>query len=92
MAVAEALALIEAARKRPALDALAARVGYAPHHFHRLFKRATGVTPAAYARGLKARARGGGTDRGAACDRGDLRGRLFGAEPLLRSTARRGSA
>jgi AraC family transcriptional regulator of adaptative response/methylated-DNA-[protein]-cysteine methyltransferase len=29
-------------------------VGYAPHHFHRLFKRATGVTPAAYARGLKA--------------------------------------
>ena len=29
--------------------------GYAPHHFHRLFKRATGVTPAAYARALRAR-------------------------------------
>ena len=37
------------------LDALAAAVGYAPHHFHRLFKRDTGVTPAGYARGLRAR-------------------------------------
>ena len=45
---------LEAAEEAPSLDALAARVGYAPHHFHRLFKRATGVTPAAYARGLKA--------------------------------------
>jgi AraC family transcriptional regulator of adaptative response/methylated-DNA-[protein]-cysteine methyltransferase len=34
----------------PALEDLAAAVGYAPHHFHRLFKRATGVTPAAFAR------------------------------------------
>ena len=37
----------------PALEQLAAAVGYAPHHFHRLFKRATGVTPAAYARGKR---------------------------------------
>ncbi|MDB5694583.1 MAG: bifunctional DNA-binding transcriptional regulator/O6-methylguanine-DNA methyltransferase Ada [Sphingomonas bacterium] len=36
------------------LDLLAAHVGYAPHHFHRLFKRATGVTPAAWARGVRA--------------------------------------
>lgn len=35
------------------LEALAASVGYSPHHFHRLFKRATGVTPAAYARGKR---------------------------------------
>ena len=56
LAVAEAIRLIEAAEDAIALDALAARVGYAPHHFHRLFKRATGVTPAAYARGLRARA------------------------------------
>jgi AraC family transcriptional regulator of adaptative response/methylated-DNA-[protein]-cysteine methyltransferase len=55
VAVAQAVALIEAAEDAPSLDALAAEVGYAPHHFHRLFKRATGVTPAAYARGLKAR-------------------------------------
>ncbi|MBA4048049.1 MAG: bifunctional DNA-binding transcriptional regulator/O6-methylguanine-DNA methyltransferase Ada [Sphingomonas sp.] len=56
VAVAEAIRLIEAADEIVNLDQLAARVGYAPHHFHRLFKRATGVTPAAYARGLRARA------------------------------------
>lgn len=56
VAVAEAIQVIEAAEEAINLDQLAARVGYAPHHFHRLFKRATGVTPAAYARGLKARA------------------------------------
>jgi len=54
IAVARAVALIEAAEDLLALDELAAQVGYAPHHFHRLFKRATGVTPAAYARGLRA--------------------------------------
>ena len=54
IAVAQAVALIEAAEEVIRLDALAAQVGYAPHHFHRLFKRATGVTPAAYARGLMA--------------------------------------
>jgi AraC family transcriptional regulator of adaptative response/methylated-DNA-[protein]-cysteine methyltransferase len=54
VAVAEAVALLEAAEAPLGLDELAARVGYAPHHFHRLFKRATGVTPAAYARGLRA--------------------------------------
>ncbi|WP_431471127.1 bifunctional DNA-binding transcriptional regulator/O6-methylguanine-DNA methyltransferase Ada [Sphingosinithalassobacter sp. LHW66-3] len=55
IAVAQAVALIEAAEAPLPLDELARRVGYAPHHFHRLFKRATGVTPAAYARGLRAR-------------------------------------
>ncbi|MDQ2879102.1 MAG: methylated-DNA--[protein]-cysteine S-methyltransferase, partial [Pseudomonadota bacterium] len=54
IAVARAVALLEAAEELVGLEELAARVGYAPHHFHRLFKRATGVTPAAYARGLKA--------------------------------------
>ena len=54
IAVARAIALIEAADELVALDTIAACVGYAPHHFHRLFKRATGVTPAAYARGLMA--------------------------------------
>ncbi|WP_448665211.1 bifunctional DNA-binding transcriptional regulator/O6-methylguanine-DNA methyltransferase Ada [Sphingomonas sp. CJ20] len=55
VAVARAVALIEGAEEAPGLEALAAAVGYAPHHFQRLFKRATGVSPAAYARGLKAR-------------------------------------
>jgi AraC family transcriptional regulator, regulatory protein of adaptative response / methylated-DNA-[protein]-cysteine methyltransferase len=39
----------------PALEALALAVGYAPHHFQRLFKRATGVTPAAFARAERAK-------------------------------------
>ena len=54
-AVAAALKLIESAEEVPSLDELAEQVGYAPHHFHRLFKRDTGVTPAAYARGLRSK-------------------------------------
>jgi AraC family transcriptional regulator of adaptative response/methylated-DNA-[protein]-cysteine methyltransferase len=64
IAVAEAVALLEAAEDPVGLDELAARVGYAPHHFHRLFKRATGVTPAAYARGLRARRAAQALDQG----------------------------
>jgi len=55
IAVAKAVALLEAAEDAVTLDTLADHVGYAPHHFQRLFKRATGVTPAAYARSLRAR-------------------------------------
>ncbi|MFL6856576.1 MAG: bifunctional DNA-binding transcriptional regulator/O6-methylguanine-DNA methyltransferase Ada [Allosphingosinicella sp.] len=55
-AVEAALKLIETAETPPGLDALAARAGYSPFHFHRLFKRATGLTPAAYARARRARA------------------------------------
>lgn len=54
-AVAKALALIEGAEEPLQLEELADAVGYAPHHFHRLFKRDTGITPAAYARGLRAK-------------------------------------
>ncbi|MGL4314032.1 MAG: bifunctional transcriptional activator/DNA repair enzyme AdaA, partial [Sphingomonas sp.] len=54
VAVARAIEIIEAAEDGLSLEMVAEQVGYAPHHFHRLFKRATGVTPAAYARGLKA--------------------------------------
>ena len=53
-AVARAVTLIEQAEEPPSLDALAAAVGYAPHHFQRLFKRDLGVSPAEYARGLRA--------------------------------------
>ncbi|WP_342658389.1 helix-turn-helix domain-containing protein [Sphingomonas sp. NY01] len=51
-AVARAAAMLARDGAVP-LDRLAQAVGYAPHHFHRLFKRATGVTPAAYARALR---------------------------------------
>jgi len=54
-AVAKAVRLIEAGEGLPVLDTLAAQVGYAPHHFHRLFKRDMGVTPVAYARALRAK-------------------------------------
>lgn len=52
-AVAAALKWIGQRDAPPSLAALAAHVGYAPHHFHRLFKRITGVTPATYARKLR---------------------------------------
>jgi len=54
-AIEAAIKFIEGSEELPSLDAIAAVAGYAPHHFHRLFKRATGVTPAAYARALRAR-------------------------------------
>jgi AraC family transcriptional regulator of adaptative response/methylated-DNA-[protein]-cysteine methyltransferase len=54
-AMTRALALIESNETPPSLDSLAEAVGYSPFHFHRLFKRATGVTPADYARGLRAK-------------------------------------
>ncbi len=53
-AVAKAVRLIEQAEEPPALAELAAAVGYAPHHFQRLFTRDVGVSPAQYARGLRA--------------------------------------
>jgi len=40
-------------RGRPQLAELAAAVGYSPSHFQRVFKRATGLSPAAYARALR---------------------------------------
>ncbi len=55
VAVRQAVRLIEQAEEPPRLDALAAAVGYAPHHFQRLFTRDMGVSPAAYARALRAR-------------------------------------
>jgi AraC family transcriptional regulator of adaptative response/methylated-DNA-[protein]-cysteine methyltransferase len=54
-AVARAVKLIEAAEGAPSLAGLAAAVGYAPHHFQRLFKRDLGVSPAEYGRGLRNR-------------------------------------
>jgi AraC family transcriptional regulator of adaptative response/methylated-DNA-[protein]-cysteine methyltransferase len=54
-AVAKAARLIEQAEEAPSLAELAEAVGYAPHHFQRLFKRDLGVSPAGYARGLRSR-------------------------------------
>jgi AraC family transcriptional regulator, regulatory protein of adaptative response / methylated-DNA-[protein]-cysteine methyltransferase len=54
-AIARAAALVEQAQVAPTLFELASSVGYAPHHFQRLFKRALGVSPAQYARALRAK-------------------------------------
>ncbi len=47
--VSQACRRIEVAEEEPALSALAEKAGLSPHHFHRVFKRVTGVTPKAYA-------------------------------------------
>ena len=54
-AVAAAVRLIERAEEPPSLAELADAVGYAPHHFQRIFKRDLGVSPAEYARALRKR-------------------------------------
>jgi len=48
-------AAIDAIRsgESPTLDELGAITGYSPTHFSRVFKRATGLSPAAYARALR---------------------------------------
>jgi len=54
-AVRAACAMIEAAETMPGLAALADRAGYARHHFLRLFREITGVTPRSYAEGVRGR-------------------------------------
>lgn len=55
LAIAKATTFITARDGPVLLEEVAAVAGYAPHHFHRIFKRATGLTPAGYARALRAR-------------------------------------
>jgi AraC family transcriptional regulator, regulatory protein of adaptative response / methylated-DNA-[protein]-cysteine methyltransferase len=55
VAVTAAVRLLEAAEAPILLDVLARHVGYAPHHFQRLFTRALGVSPAQYSRNLRAK-------------------------------------
>ena len=53
-AVLSAIAVIQQSEGAPALGELAEAVGYSPSHFQRIFTRATGLSPAAYARALRA--------------------------------------
>lgn len=52
-AVRAAIDEIKASEGMPRLDELAALTGYSPTHFQRLFTRATGLSPSAYARALR---------------------------------------
>lgn len=54
--VAQACRQIEVAEQAPALDELADQAGLSPHHFHRVFKAITGLTPKAYADAHRANA------------------------------------
>ena len=54
-AIRAACAMIEASETIPSLAALADRAGYARHHFLRLFRDITGVTPRSYAESVRAR-------------------------------------
>lgn len=54
-AVAKAVKLIEQSEEAPSLAEVAEAVGYAPHHFQRIFKRDLGISPAEYARALRNR-------------------------------------
>lgn len=53
--IVKACRLIEQSEELPSLDKLADAVELSPGYFHRLFKRATGLTPKAYAAGHRAR-------------------------------------
>src|SRR5687768_5074413 len=53
--IAEICRLIETSDEMPGLDALARQTGLSPHHFHRVFRAVTGVTPKAYAAAHRAR-------------------------------------
>jgi AraC family transcriptional regulator of adaptative response/methylated-DNA-[protein]-cysteine methyltransferase len=53
-AVARACRLIETAEEMPDLDALARAAHMSRFHFHRIFKRMTGLTPRAYAAAKRA--------------------------------------
>ena len=52
-AVLAAIDEIKASEGNPQLAELAQAVGYSPSHFQRVFTRATGLSPAAYARALR---------------------------------------
>jgi AraC family transcriptional regulator of adaptative response/methylated-DNA-[protein]-cysteine methyltransferase len=54
-AVEKACRLIEEAEEIPSLEALAEAAGMSRFHFHRVFKRVTGLTPRGYAAAARAR-------------------------------------
>jgi len=81
--VREACRIIESSETPPPLAALARRVNVSAYHFHRVFKRLTGLTPHAYAaahrtRRVRAELEGGGTVTAAILDAGfNSNGRFY---------------
>ncbi|MBU6267242.1 MAG: bifunctional DNA-binding transcriptional regulator/O6-methylguanine-DNA methyltransferase Ada [Sphingomonadales bacterium] len=73
-AVLAAIAAIRSAEQPLALAALAAEVGYSAAHFQRVFVAATGLSPAGYARALRAE-----RVAEALCDEGSVTGAIYAA-------------
>ena len=68
-AIARACRLIDEAETPPPLASLAEAAGMSPHHFHRLFRQATGITPRAYADARRAARAAEGLREGASVTR-----------------------
>lgn len=64
-AIAQALDVLRGGDDVLSLDRLAAETGYSAAHFQRLFKRAIGLSPAAYVRALKLERAGNALSEGA---------------------------
>ena len=71
-AVRRACERIASAEQAPSLADLAAGAGLSPFHFHRVFRKVTGVTPKAYAAEMRARRAAEGTQNRENRHRGDL--------------------
>lgn len=64
-AIGRALSILAEAPEPVTLELLASEVSYSPSHFQRLFKRAVGLSPAAYARALRIERAGQALSEGA---------------------------
>jgi len=64
-AIGRALSILADAPEPVPLECLSSEVGYSPSHFQRLFKRAVGLSPAAYARALRIERAGQALSEGA---------------------------
>ena len=87
--VTKACRLIDEAAEPLSLTQLAESVELSPHYFHRLFKKATGLTPKAYAAAARSARLAPGAGSGGDGHRGVSRGGLRLERAVLRGFGRR---
>lgn len=83
--IAKACRLIEGSEQSPGLDQLAQHAGLSAYHFHRLFKKVTGLTPKSYAVAHREKLLRTALARSRTGDRSDLRRRIQLEWALLRN-------